>query len=64
MTLEEYLKLNNLSLDDFAAKMGTRRLTVQRWIQGEFMPQRRHLEKIVKITGGKVTANSFLCLAA
>jgi transcriptional regulator with XRE-family HTH domain len=59
MTLEEYLKLQGMTADAFARLIGVSRYTVNRYISGQRRPNYRVLSRIVRATGGKVTADSF-----
>ena len=60
MTLREYLEKHNLAQHEFAEHVGVRENTVHRWIAGTLRPGWRKMAKIVEVTGGKVTADSFL----
>lgn len=62
MKLAEYLRTNNLSDAQFGELIGVNRSTVGRWCDAAdpVMPQKAHMESIVKATGGEVTAVDFL----
>jgi len=59
--LIKYLEDTGLSQRAFAEQVGVRQACVSRWVTGKAYPDWEHsLPKIVKATGGKVDANSFL----
>ena len=59
MTLAEYLKLTDTTVEDFATKIKVSRMSVHRWMAGT-MPRHKALQRIMQATGGRVTADSFL----
>ena len=63
MTLAEYLKRNGLTREQFARKIKVQEMSVYRYLAGRF-PEKKVLVRIIKVTGGKVTADSFLRRAA
>jgi DNA-binding transcriptional regulator YiaG len=58
MKLQTYLHKKKLTHEQFANMAGVSGQSVRNWISGIKKPT-RHLQKIVEITGGKVTANDF-----
>ncbi|WP_425040557.1 hypothetical protein [Primorskyibacter sp. S187A] len=60
MTLNEYLKQNQLSLKGFADQCGLSAPTILRARDGINMPSRRTLQAIVRATGGVVTINDLI----
>ena len=62
MTLEQYIKRTQLSRTQIAALLKTTEATVSRYITGARFPRAYMLDRIFKVTGGKVTANDFLPL--
>ena len=59
--LIKYLEDSGLSQRAFAEQVGVRQACVSRWVTGKAYPDWEYsLPKIVKATGGKVDANSFL----
>ena len=61
MTLNEYLEWKQLTDEDFALLIGVRRPTVTRYRNGQRRPDWEVvMPRIVKATGGMVTADSFL----
>lgn len=66
MTLAEYLKKNAIRDEDFAAKIGVNRSTVNRLRRGANgqLPSRETIARIADATGGAVTANDFWLAAA
>jgi DNA-binding transcriptional regulator YdaS (Cro superfamily) len=60
MTLAEWLAVNHVSHDDFAARIGAKRSSVTRYVSGERMPRPEKLAAIARETGGLVTANDFV----
>ena len=63
VTLSEYLRQHNIAVPDFAAKIGVNRVSVYRYLRGD-VPKWAVMEKIVKVTKGKVRPDSFLSNAA
>jgi transcriptional regulator with XRE-family HTH domain len=61
MRLGKYLEINNISLDEFVARLGgsSSRRSVQRWATGESTPSLEYLVQIEKLTKGAVTASDF-----
>lgn len=60
MKLAKYLETNNMDRRAFAKAIGVDRVSVYRWETGKAFPI-RHLNKIIAVTKGKVTANDFVC---
>ena len=60
MKLADYLEKHDISRTDFAAKIGKQPSYITMVCQGQFWPGRDVMERIVEITGGKVTPNDFL----
>lgn len=60
MTLSDYLKANELTLTEFARRIGTSHArTVERYAKGQQVPNREMMTRIVEVTGGAVTPNDF-----
>lgn len=59
MTLTDFLTKHPMDRDEFARRVGVDPITVYRWEKGQRFP-RDHLDKITKITRGKVTFTDFL----
>jgi transcriptional regulator with XRE-family HTH domain len=59
MDLKEYLKTENLSVQEFAALTGVSTGAVLKWVRGDRFPRRDALKKISDVTNGLVTANDF-----
>jgi transcriptional regulator with XRE-family HTH domain len=62
MTLAEYCP-NPGDASKLAARLGVSPMTVYRWLSGEHAPTKRVMKKLIAITGGKVTADSFYATA-
>lgn len=60
VTLDEYLRDNNVSVEAFASMVGVSRMSVYRWINRDSFPKLVQLRRIVEVTHGKVSADSFL----
>ena len=61
MKLAQYLTLAKLNHREFAVKLGVHHETVRIWLMDDGrMPQGRFLQRVIKETGGDVTANDFL----
>lgn len=63
MTLENYLKSVGKSPEKFGAEIGVYGSTIRRYIYGERFPRTAVLQKIIKATKGRVTADDFLASA-
>ena len=59
MTLEQFLSERKLSLAEFARRIGSTTESVRRYRNHYHIPTREWMAKIVKETGGLVTANDF-----
>ena len=59
MTLEAWMRANGETLESFADKAETTSATVSRWRSGQSFPRRDALDRIFRLTGGRVTASSF-----
>lgn len=59
MKLAAYLSEAGISVQAFAAKLGTSRQNVDRWCKG-VTPRRNDLMRILAETEGKVTPNDFI----
>jgi transcriptional regulator with XRE-family HTH domain len=59
MTLREYLRAENLTLVEFARRVGVHPITVHDWAAGKAIPRRASLARIAAATEGRVTAASF-----
>lgn len=56
MRLHEYLRINDLSPAEFATKMGgVTSEAVRLWAAGKRMPEVKYIERIIDVTGNKVT---------
>jgi transcriptional regulator with XRE-family HTH domain len=60
MTLSEYLQVERLKPSEFANRIRVRKRTVNRYLTGDRIPRRSIMMRIIKVTGGRVTADSFL----
>lgn len=58
MTLSQYLEERKISQQAFAQQIGVDPISVYRWCKGDRFP-REHIQKIMELTGGEVTANDF-----
>jgi len=59
MKLKDYLKLEEISYDDFATTIEVSSRSVYRYINGEVIPLPDALEKIYFATNGSVSPNDF-----
>ncbi len=65
MQLQAYLSTNDISLSEFARRVGAKNArTVQRYTKHGRMPSRRMMEAIVRETNGEVQPNDFYADAA
>lgn len=64
MILAEYLSEARLSGPQFAKQIAVSRQTVQRYLAGERIPDKKVMGRIALATGGSVTANDFFGMAA
>ena len=58
--LKQYLEENGLSQREFGERIGVRQSVVSRWCSKAYPDWECSLPRIVKVTGGKVDANSFV----
>ena len=61
MTLETYLKQNNVSIGDFSEIIGVTSVSLYRYLDGKRKPKPAIALKIVKMTGGEVTLDIQPC---
>lgn len=59
MTLNEYLKAENLSPEQFARNHDLPARSVRNWFYGIRIPRRDQMAQIFEATGGKVSPNDF-----
>jgi DNA-binding transcriptional regulator YdaS (Cro superfamily) len=60
MTLAEYISDLKISPEEFANRLdGVSPGGLRKWISGERVPRKEHMEKIFEVTEGKVTPNDF-----
>lgn len=64
MKLADWLKIKKLPRYKFAAKIGVQPSVVTDYCLGRYCPRPRTVEKIIRVTGGDVTANDFLSAEA
>jgi hypothetical protein len=62
MRLALYLRTNGIPVENFADDIGVHRTSVYRFMKGLAFPRPSTIERIIRVTGGKVTANDFLGL--
>lgn len=62
MTLVDYLKINGLTQDQFARRLGCDRSTVSRIASGKVNPDRVMVEAIFKASDGQITPNDLFGL--
>ena len=60
MSLREYLGQKNLTPEAFGGLIGVSRPTVVRYLDGTRRPSWRVLPRIIEVTKGEVTADSFV----
>ncbi len=60
MTLADFLKKKNIRQADFAEQIGRSAAYVSMICRGQIWPSRDVITRIIKVTGGKVTANDFM----
>ena len=59
--LKQYLEENGLSQREFGERIGVRQSVISRWVSRKAYPDWEcSLPRIIKATGGKVDANSFV----
>lgn len=59
MKLADYLKSNDLTEKDFGDLIGKSQAAVNRYCQGERIPGKDVMTRIVTVTGGQVQPNDF-----
>lgn len=60
MELEKYLHINDLTIDEFAKKIGIARSTLSLYLNGKRLYSKRNANKIEYITNGDVKADELL----
>lgn len=55
-----WLKSSGMSAQSLAAALGVSRAVIYKWISGECLPSAATLVKLEALSGGKVTARSFV----
>jgi hypothetical protein len=60
LSLAEYLKLTGTSVEAFAASINAHPVSVRRYIAGTRFPRPALLQRMIKASGGRLTADSFL----
>jgi transcriptional regulator with XRE-family HTH domain len=60
MTLHEYLQAQGLSQAELARRLNVDPNTVNRWLGGSRRPGWKTMQRLVELTSGSVTADSFL----
>ena len=60
MTLDEFLIKNQITQAEFALQVGVTQQMVSLWASGKKLPRPPKLNKIEKLTGGRVRANDFM----
>jgi len=60
VTLRQYLLVNKKTATQFAGEIGVTHSAVVKWLQGKCTPRKVVMTRIREVTGGTVTADSFL----
>ena len=60
MKLNRYLSLHDMTLTDFAKKVGVSAEAVRRYSNGQRMPRPKQLQRIREVTNGAVEPNDFI----
>lgn len=60
MTLDAWMRARGMTMRDLAKRLGVSSETVRRWLIGARLPRRQHLAALRALTGGEVTADSFV----
>ncbi len=61
MILSEYMAVEDLSLEELAARIGDVSIGgLRKWLSGERIPRQDQLRRIDEITNGKVQPNDFI----
>jgi transcriptional regulator with XRE-family HTH domain len=64
MSLDDWMKLNELSNADMAELLGVHVISVSKYRSGVTIPRRKLMRAIVNLTDGEVTASDFYELQA
>lgn len=59
MKFAEYLTKHGITQEDAAKALETSQGSVSRWVQGDFIPNKETMQKIVAYTNGEVQPNDF-----
>lgn len=60
MLLQDYLQEQRVSIQEFADGVGVTHEAARRYLNGQRRPSREVLGRIITLTGGRVTADSFV----
>jgi transcriptional regulator with XRE-family HTH domain len=60
MTLKEWLKLQGLSIEEFAGISGYSVQAIYSWIRGDRFPRPSTMKNLMKLTNNKLDVSSFL----
>lgn len=63
MQLTQWLSIHDLTAAEFGRRVGVGRATALRYAKGQRIPDRDVMARIVRETGGAVTANDFYGVA-
>jgi len=56
---KEWIKEKGKTQEDVARDLGVAQGLISSWCNGERLPRAENMQKIIKYTGGEVTANDF-----
>lgn len=62
MQLHEYLKKENISVPQFASRIGIHKNTIYLWLNRERAPSMENAQSVVEATQGEVTLDDILYL--
>jgi hypothetical protein len=63
MDLHEFLSKSKISPEKFAEMVGSNPTTVYRWLNGDTIPKKANLLRIIAVTNGEVSADSLFAIA-
>lgn len=64
MKLASYLDAKEITRRAFADLIGVSEVAICRYINGDRVPRRKEMARIIDVTGGEVTPNDFMLIPA
>ena len=59
MKLSEWLRQSGISVTKVAENLGVSRQTIYGWVNGDYLPRVKHLQRLYELSGGDVSLQDF-----